>query len=214
MGLRRGFKADASWYAREMRRELGLPVDSPLCPWALAAHLDFPVVPLSAYERLEPKAVAYLRSRRGQSEFSAITIFDRNVRVIVHNDAHGAKRQAADLAHELAHGLLLHPPKSPIDENGSRDYDPALEAEANWLGPALLVSDEAAMSIVSREMTVSAASDLFKVSEDLVRMRINVSGATIRFRHAQLKRSTMGAVGKLGASGPRMTRYSSGKPTD
>lgn len=180
MSLRYGFKTEANWYAREMRRELGLPFYSPLCPWRLSEHLDFPVVPLSSYEAVEPEAVAYFRSRLGQREFSAITIFKGRARLIVHNDAHEPERQASNIAHELAHGLLLHPPKPPIDEHGSRHYNPVLEAEANWLGPALLVSDEAAMRVVRLGLTVSAAAALYKVSGQVMQMRINVSGARMR----------------------------------
>jgi Zn-dependent peptidase ImmA (M78 family) len=180
MAFRRGFKTEANWYAREMRRELEIPVFEPLCPWRLAEHLGFPVVALSAYAVIEPKMVAYFRSRSGQKDFSAITLFDGQKRWIVHNDSHDRKRQAADIAHELAHGLLLHPPKPPINANGSRDYDANLEAEANWLGPALLVSDEAALHIVETKMSLAGASEHYGASVSLVRMRLNVSGAAVR----------------------------------
>jgi Zn-dependent peptidase ImmA (M78 family) len=180
MGYRRGFKSDANWYARQMRRELKLLPYSPLCPWKLAAHLGFPVVPLSTYEKEESETVAFFHSRAGQDAFSAITLFSGSERWIIHNDGHDRKRQAADIAHELAHGLLLHPSKPPINAKGSRDYDAALEAEANWLGPALLVSDEAAVHIVERKMSIQAASDHYGASEQLVRMRLNVSGAFVR----------------------------------
>jgi Zn-dependent peptidase ImmA (M78 family) len=180
MSYRRGFKAEANWYAREVRRELGLAPHSPLCPWALAAHLGFPIVALSAYAPAAPDAVDYLRSTSGQRAFSAITLFDGQFRWIVHNDAHGRKRQAADIAHELAHGLLLHPPKPPFNSAGSRHYDKDREDEANWLGPALLVSDEAAMFIADRGMAISAASDHYGASAMLIRMRLNVTGAIVR----------------------------------
>src|SRR5688500_2771596 len=123
MGYRRGFKTEANWYARQMRGELGLAVYGPLCPWKLAEHLGFPVLALSAFEAAAEEAVIYLRSSAGQKDFSAITLFDGPVRWIIHNDAHDRKRQAANIAHELAHGLLLHPPKPPFDSNGSRQYD-------------------------------------------------------------------------------------------
>lgn len=180
MGLRRGFKSEANWYAREIRRELGLAPHSRLCPQQLADHLDFPLIPLSAYLDHEPEAVGYFRSARGQGEFSAITLFDAGRGVIVHNDSHDPKRQAANIAHELAHRLLMHPPLPPIGADGSRHYDPVQEAEANWLGPALLISDEAALLIVRRRYTLQQASELYGVSIELVRFRLNVSGASRR----------------------------------
>ena len=180
MALRRGFKTEANWYAREMRRELGVAPHDPLCPWRLAHHLSFPLLPLSAYEAAIPDVVAHFRSSVGQQAFSAITLFKSSARLIVYNDAHGRKRQAADISHELAHGLLLHPPKPPFDASGSRHYDPDRENEANWLGPALLVSDEAALAIVESGLTVVRASDHYGASADLIRMRLNVSGAALR----------------------------------
>lgn len=181
MALRRGFKAEANWYARDCRRNLGLAPHAPLCPWQLAAHLGFPLVPLTAYEAdLPRKAVAYFRSATGQKAFSAITLFSGSARLIIYNDAHSRKRQAADIMHELAHGLLLHPPKPPFNALGSRHYDRDREDEANWLGPALLVSDEAALAIVEAGLSVVEASDQYGASTDLVRMRLNVSGAALR----------------------------------
>ena len=180
MAPRRGFKTEANWYAREMRRELEIPLVDPLCPWRLADHLGFPVIGLSDFALVEPKMVAYFRTGAGQKAFSAITLFDGPRRLIVHNNSHDPKRQAADIAHELAHGLLLHPPKPPINSDGSRHYDAILEEEANWLGPALLVSDESALHIVETKMSISEASDHYGASIPLVRMRVNVSGAAVR----------------------------------
>lgn len=189
MGLRRGFKSEANWYARSLREELRLTPQCPLCPWRLAGHLEFPVVPLSKYREAQPEAVAYLLSACGQQEFSAITIFDGNFRLIIHNDGHDRPRQAADIAHELAHGLLLHPPKPPLDANGSRHYNAEFEEEANWLGPALLVSDEAAMRIAERGWSAPEASKIYGVSLELLRMRLNVSGVAMRLARRRSRQS-------------------------
>jgi Zn-dependent peptidase ImmA (M78 family) len=177
MALRRGFKTEANWYAISLRKELDIAPHLALCPWRLAEHLEFPVFPLSAYAKLAPEAVAYLRTVNGQKDFSAVTLSDGQERFIVHNDAHDKKRQAADISHELAHGLLLHPPMKIFDPSGTRNYDNAMEEEANWLGPALLVSEEAAMHIAALGLTIPKASDVYGVSEPLVRMRLNVTGA-------------------------------------
>lgn len=118
MAHRRGFKTEANWYGQEMRRELKLAPHDPLCPWKLAGLLEIPLLTLSHYQQAEPEAVAWLRSTPGQKAFSAITLFDGPEPLIIYNDAHARKRQAADIAHELAHGLLMHPPKPPINANG------------------------------------------------------------------------------------------------
>jgi len=56
-----------------------------------------------------------------------------------------------------------------------------MEDEANWLGPALLISDEAALLIVKRQYSLEQASDLYQASVEVVRFRLNVCGA---FRRA------------------------------
>jgi IrrE N-terminal-like domain len=71
----------------------------------------------------------------------------------------------------------MHPPIRILDPSGRRNYDKAMEEEANWLGPALLVSDEAAMHIAAVGLSIPKASDMYGASEPLVRMRLNVSGA-------------------------------------
>jgi hypothetical protein len=52
--------------------------------------------------------------------------------------------------------------------------------EANWLGPALLISEEAAIYIVERRLTMSQAVVLFGVSSDLITMTLSVTGARRR----------------------------------
>ena len=120
MALRRGFKSEANWYASSLRKELDIASHLPLCPWHLARHLGFPVFPLNDYRTAAPEAVAYLRTLNGQKDFSAVTLAAGQERFIVHNDAHERKRQAADISHELAHGLLLHPPMKIFDPS---DHD-------------------------------------------------------------------------------------------
>lgn len=179
---RRGFKTEANWWARELRREQGLSAESPMCPWKLCGHLDIPVTALSDFAQAEPEGVALLMSQDGQREFSAVTWGLGQERFIIYNDAHDAGRQAANIAHEVAHALLRHPVPALFGADGKRNHDKAQEAEANWLGPALLISEEAAVSIVARRLSISNAADLYGTSQQLVQMRINVSGAQKRAR--------------------------------
>ena len=176
MGLRRGFKTEANSHAVALRRELQLDVHAPLCPWQLAEYLDVPVIPLSDLRSFEPQAVRYLAGR-GREFFSAVTVFvgrHGRKRIILHNDAHARSRQAANLAHELAHAILCHPPTAPFV------IDKVAEEEAKWLGPTLLVPDQAALHIVEAGMVVGVATSLYGVSGPLMQMRLNVSGARVR----------------------------------
>lgn len=182
MDLRRGFKKESNEYAREFRLEMSLQTYEPICPWALAKLLCIPICSLSGFHEVEAEAVSFLTGG-GKDQFSAVSVFDKRKRIIVHNDAHHPYRQAANIAHELSHAVLHHPPTPPFDDDGERTYDPEikqLEKEANWLGPALLISEEAALHIVREKISISNASKLYGVSEQLINMRINVTGARKR----------------------------------
>lgn len=187
MTLRRGFKAEANNYARELRAELGLEAHAPLCPWALAEHLLIPVLPLSKLRADAPSAIAHLMTR-DCSIFSAATVFRGRRRLIVHNDAHHPHRQAANIAHELSHGILGHPPSVPLDERGCRHLNKALEDEANWLGPALLVSEEAALHIAENDIPIPQAVQMYKASAAVITMRIRVTGALMRVKRRRASR--------------------------
>lgn len=56
--------------------------------------------------------------------------------------------------------------------------DPEAEAEAAWLGPALLVSSPAAIKIAVEGIDHADAAEAYGVSLDLMRMRLGVTGAT------------------------------------
>ena len=180
MSYTRGFKAHANRLALEVREELGLEKTSPLCPWSLADSLGIPVIPLTALGRESPTAarhVDYL-SNEGSSVFSAVTIFRGCKRFIVHNDAHALTRQRSNLAHEIAHALLCHPPHPPFCSSGQRVFDPRLEAEAGWMGPVLLVPNEAAHWAAATGLPDDDAAQHFGVSVDLMKFRLSMSGAT------------------------------------
>ena len=100
--------------------------------------------------------------------------------VVLHNNVHSRVRQRANIAHELAHVILDHPFTLPIDPTGSRNFDRDREDEANWLGPVILIPNEAALYIVREALDSSSACAKYGVSSQLLQMRINASGARIR----------------------------------
>ena len=179
MTLRRGFKSEANSIAREIRGELHLKPADPLDPWALAEHLAIPILPLSELREDSPAMVRHF-SGREQAAFSAVTVFEGSSRLVVHNDSHSRGRQASNVTHELSHGLLLHSPAVAIDRRGCRDWDQEVELEANWLAGALLISDEAALVIVRRGLTIAQAAEVYGVSEAMVKFRLNVTAAVVR----------------------------------
>ncbi|WP_407925207.1 ImmA/IrrE family metallo-endopeptidase [Glacieibacterium frigidum] len=103
---------------------------------------------------------------------------------IIYNDCLPLTRSHADIMHEISHLMLLHPPHRLRADTGGRHYDSDLEDEANWLGPALLVSEEAALAIAQRGWSAGQAAKIYNVSPSLMQMRLNVTGAMKRVARA------------------------------
>jgi len=146
-------------------------------PWQLASDLAIPVWALT--DLVDEAAVGHLLEI-DRSAFSAVTVFYGTRRAIVHNDAHALERQASDVAHELAHGLLLHVPTEPLADGGIRAWNGDAEEEAQYLAGALLVTEEAALYIVRGGMDVLEAAFLLGVSGPMLQYRLNVTGARKR----------------------------------
>lgn len=182
MAFRRGFKTEAEQITQEVRADLGLSLRDRLDPLHLADELDIPVWPLSALPSAVPHldgiadGVTYL-SLTDRTALSAVTVFSGTARVIVHNDAHAPARQASNLAHELAHALLLHPPTPALDRRGCRQWNADVEDEANWLGGALLIPGPAAWWAASRRLSLDQIAGHFGCSLEMARWRLNVTGA-------------------------------------
>lgn len=182
LGLRRGFVTEAHWWADQLRKEMGVPADAPLCPRDLCIHLSIPVLRLSTFPA-SPERDFLLARKKGQL-FSAAVLYDGTAARILINDAADLKRQASDIAHEVAHVLLGHPGVYPFINGEVRDYSPEAELEAEYLGPALLVSERAALrayaEIKDRRHTLQSLSDAWQVSTDVLRWRMNAVGASRR----------------------------------
>jgi Zn-dependent peptidase ImmA (M78 family) len=176
MTLPRGFKAYSQEVARDIRRELGMSSTEPLNPWRVADCLDIPCLPMSALAEDEPDAVRLLMWEE-QAAFSGFVLCIGHRRAIVYNDAHATVRQRSDLAHELAHALLLHQPHAAM---GGLVYDRGQEEQASWLGGVLLVPDSACVELCRHGWALAAAAEQMGVSRQLMQWRLNMSGARQR----------------------------------
>jgi Zn-dependent peptidase ImmA (M78 family) len=184
VAYRRGFKTEANSIATEVRGELNLTALDALDPWALAAYLCIPVWPLSSLEDDAKAAIQHLRDI-DQGAFSAVTVFCGTKRTIVHNDGHVRGRQVSDVAHELSHGLLQHPPTPALDDRGCRDWNEGIEDEAQWLAGALLITEDAALWIARGNASEDEAAARFGVTRRMVHYRLNVTGARTRVARAR-----------------------------
>lgn len=180
----RGFISYADRLSVTLRTELGLQANEPLCPWRLAEHLNVAIYKLSLLP-VDAAVLQVVTSGAKDNSFSAAVCYDGCAAFILHNDGHNIKRQASDIAHELAHILLRHPANNPFDPNGCRDFSAQHEAEAERLGPNLLISDSAAVrayALISENIeSFDTLSDSWGVTKDILNMRINLSGARKRY---------------------------------
>lgn len=185
MSLPKGFKAEANRIAIRVRAELKARPEDPLDLERLAHRLEVLLIPLSTFRKSHPAAVRHL-DVDDPSAFSAITLcFDGKQRILIHNDGHSPHRQRSNIAHEFSHVLLKHQMTVPFGIGGCRDVDLAAEEQANWLAAVLLIPDPAAIRIVYSRMNEQAACDTYGVSSEMLRFRLNTSGARIRAKRFQ-----------------------------
>jgi hypothetical protein len=192
--LRRGFKKDANALTREVRADLGLTPVDPLDPFALAGFLEIPVRPLSDLREWAMEAVHHLMER-DPSAFSAVTIFEGHRKTIWHNDGHARVRQRSNVAHEIAHALLFHTPGSDPDPIHARPWDRSVEDEAQWLGGALLVPEEAALALARAGTDAITGATQYGVSTEMLMYRLNVSGALIHAVRARRRVESLRRAG-------------------
>jgi len=191
--LRRGFKSEAERVAEQVRHDLGLePLDRLDC-FALADVWGIPVVSLGELREDGASEASIRRLTSPDSGFSATTIVVGPRRLIVYNPRHEAGRKASSLAHELAHVILEHEAAPAIGVGGCRHWDGEQEAEADWLGSALLVPRNSARAWMLESEDIEAGARNFGVSLELFRWRINHTGV---MREVQrLKREAHAARG-------------------
>jgi Zn-dependent peptidase ImmA (M78 family) len=172
--MERGFKAKANRVAVDIRTDLGLRAHDPLDPLTVCNHFEIVVIPLTKYGQ---EVTHFKRIERGA--FSAVTVPCGLQRAIVHNDTHSPDRQRSNIMHELAHAFLGHPPCSAFSCDGERHYDSGVEAEAAFLGGALLITNEAAWHIVRVQLR-GMARQMYGVSQSMLDYRLRISGALTR----------------------------------
>ena len=179
--FQRGFKSRANDIALGLRRQQGLSKIAPLDPREVLNRLSIQVVPLSRFRKYCPSATAGLLSNSGG--FSAMLLpVGPGERIVIHNDSHSSRRQASDLAHELAHVLLAHPAERVCTGDLARRTDSLVEAEAAYLGGCILVPNEAANRIAFSGIDTYKAADSYGVSEEMITYRLRMSGSIRRVR--------------------------------
>ena len=181
--FRHGFKARANDIALGLRKQAGLAQSSPLDPRDVFQRLSIQIVPLSEFLSACPTGTQALLSHSG--EFSAMLLpVGQGKRIVIHNDSHSSRRQVSNLAHELAHVLLVHAAEVVCTDDLARRAGSLVEAEAAYLGGCILVPNEAAYRIAFSGLDSHTAAKSYGVSEEMITYRLRMSGALKRARRS------------------------------
>jgi IrrE N-terminal-like domain len=189
--LRHGFKSEAERTAELVRGDLGLqPLDRLDC-FALAEAWGIPAVSLGELRENGASETSIRRLMSREAGFSATTVVVGSRRLIVYNPRQEPGRKANSLAHELAHVILEHEAAPAIGVGGCRHWDGVQEAEADWLGSALLVPRAGALEWMLENDDLDAGAGNFGVSVELFRWRVNHTGVLHQVR--RLRREAQAA---------------------
>ena len=174
MKFARGFKSHCEQLVQQLRSELALADLAPINMDALASHLCIPVWSLSQMLKAANADRACLNVSEVYRKVSAFTFFDGSRRRVVYNEEHGPARHRSNMAHEFAHALLSHP---PADSGLSAGAEEVNEAEAGWLGGVLMLPAHHAKHVAATGMRREDAARHFQISPEMLRFRLNVTGA-------------------------------------
>lgn len=182
--LPRGFKAEAERISLSMRQAVGLAKHEPLCAFKLAAHLGIPIKTIYEYglpdddERYDDWCATLIYTQSGKPK-------------IIHNKYCSLHRQQSDIMHEISHYHCKHPPtEQPLGfliPGNLPTVNQQHEEEAACLGSVLQLPREAlTWAIYKKRMTLSAISEVYMASKEMVRKRINLSGLSAEVKRLQL----------------------------
>ena len=185
--MRRGFKSWCERTAAEYRQTLGVPITAALDPRILAEHLDVRV--LMPEDVLGPADVSLTQlTVIGRDSWSAVTISQRGIRLVILNSGHPETRLASSLAHELAHIILNHTSEDArVSLEGflfRSKFDEEKEKEADWLSACLLLPREGLFRMYCRTPRPEVLATHFRVSKALVNWRLRSAGITRQAKHA------------------------------
>ena len=177
--MRRGFKSWCERVSIEHRQALDIPVTTALDPRTLADYLGVRVLMPEDVLGVSANSLRQL-TVIDQACWSAVTILQSGVTLVILNSAHPRTRQANSLAHELAHVILNH---TSDDAKVSLEgflfrarFDKEQEDEANWLAGCLLVPREGLLQADWLTPNPAELAKRFGVSTDLVNWRLKVTG--------------------------------------
>ena len=166
---------------------------SALDPRGLAEYLNVRVLMPEDVPNVAPTSLRQLREA-GQDSWSAVTISQSGVTLVILNSGHPRTRQANSLAHELAHIILNH---TSDDTEMSREgflfrnrFDEEQEDEANWARGMSPAAAGGLLHAYWRKRSPAVLAQHFGVSQKLVTWRLRMTGIARQATRAAAVRST------------------------
>lgn len=184
MTFRRGFKTWCENFAVSLREDLGLDKIGPLDPRLVAHHLGILVLRPDDIPGIPEESRRVLIQET--QDWSAVTVNYGNDTAVIYNPSHSDGRNSSDLMHEFAHVILDHRPAKIVLSSDAaialRTFDRSQEEEASWLSGCLLLPRPALVKI-AKNMDPESACDLYRVSDELLTYRTNITGVTAQMRY-------------------------------
>lgn len=187
--LERGFKAWSERTSNLVRKELDLTNVQRLDLQQLANYLDIALWTPSDVPGMNSNDLDLLLNA-SSGEWFGVGLQRESGNIVIYNPKQSPRRQASDIAHELAHFLLEHQPakivlsESPeLETIWLRSYDQKQEDEANCLAWALLVPREGLAALFRKRMSPLQIAEQFGVSQQLIQYRINATGLRRQYKH-------------------------------
>jgi Zn-dependent peptidase ImmA (M78 family) len=184
--LRHGFKAEAERVSEKYRTQLGISKFGPLDAFALAKHIQVPVISVNDFA--EDVSSTHLETLRDTSKFSAMWMPNaQGDKIVIHNNFHSEKRQQSNIMHELAHIILDHKISDEAAalcfSYGLHYFNTEQEQEAKLLGGCLQITRPALQWALKQNFSEQQISDYFNASMDMVKYRLNSTGVLIQRRY-------------------------------
>lgn len=177
--MQRGFKSRCEQIAGRYRRRLGVAPEEALPYRRLADELGVTLWRPSDVPGLDPETARQL-SATDPGSWSAVTVALDSRHVVVVNTAQNPRRIPNNVVHELAHIILGHSAsRVDISEDGHlwlTTYGRDQEDEADWLAASLLLPRDGLLQRFHRCRDIAATAAHFRVSVELARWRLNVTG--------------------------------------
>lgn len=181
--MRRGFKSECEELAITKRKELGLSANVRLPARTLLRSVGAMITTPSLIPGIEPEDLDQL-TETDEGSWSALTTMFDGIPIVIHNDAHGVRRQESNLHHEAAHILCGHEP-CHLQRVGSmtfRTFDEEAEKEASWLAGCLHLPRVALISALRAGRSDDEISTAFVASAEMVAFRRRLTGVDRQLR--------------------------------